>query len=110
MDNTQNADAPRFSGESINAGDRTLIVPPLSLRQVQQFLVPLQQLREMPSLTAPENIDTMLDVATAAIQRNYPDMTRDQVAEVLDLKNIGPTFRAIMGRVAFDGPAMPVAE
>ena len=44
-----------------------------------------------------EQIDSVAEIVLAALTRNYPDKTKDDVLEFLDLGNAGTILGAIMG-------------
>lgn len=81
-------------GTSITLGDKTFIVPPLSLRSAKELLPRLNGIK-LGVLPSADDIDTMVDVVLAAIKRNYPDIERDALLDLLDLANVGVAFRAI---------------
>ena len=84
----------KHKGISITFGDQKLVVPPLALGA-------LEQLQERVSkfsgdIRDKEQIATVIDAAHAAIKRNYPDMTRDDVADLIDVGNMAEVFEAVM--------------
>lgn len=76
-------------------GGITLLVPPLSCGALE---VLQERLAKLPELTAtdPEAVRTVVDAAHMALQRNYPDVTRDQVAELVDVGNLGDVYECLM--------------
>jgi hypothetical protein len=64
------------------------------LRKVQPKLAAMADITAAMSL---EQIDTVVDTIHGAIARNYPDVTRDEIEEMVDLGNAGAIFQAIMG-------------
>lgn len=79
--------------------DTTLIVPPIALGD-------LEQLEER--LKAP-NVTTMIDAVHAALRRNYPDMTREDVGRLVDTVTVQEAFGAAMSgqkRAASSGEAL----
>jgi hypothetical protein len=98
--------APRFKGQPIELGGTSYTVPPLAIGAVKELLPRMQTLRAIDGIPSAEDIDTMVEVVHAAITRNYPDMTRETLLELLDLGNMADVFRSIMGRSGLT----PVAE
>jgi probable phage associated protein len=43
-----------------------------------------------------KQISTVIDCAHAAMKRNYPDMTREEVADLIDIGNMNEVFAAVM--------------
>jgi hypothetical protein len=84
----------KIKGIPKELGGTTYIVPPLSLGA-------LEQLHEKLGTFAGDVSDlgqvaTVIDAAHAALRRNYPDMTREQVADMVDVSNMLELFEAVM--------------
>jgi len=79
-------ESTKHQGIPFNFDGRVLIIPPLTLGAMEQLQGRLETMDEA-SIT-PEYIGTVIDSAHAALQRNYPDMTREDVAALLDLQNM----------------------
>ncbi len=76
-------------------GGRVYTIPPLTLgalEGLQQRFAALQQ----GAPTDPANVATVLDATHLALRRNYPDLTRDQVAELVDLGNMSEVLIAVL--------------
>jgi hypothetical protein len=78
-----------IAGNKIDIGGAFYEVPPLSLGAVERFAPELQSGVVTPTL--------VIDITLAALQRNYPEMTRPQVAEMIDTANVERIFLAIVG-------------
>jgi hypothetical protein len=91
--------APQFEGELHRLGDKDFIVPPLNWRRIRELLPVLQKIRiGQPGLEITgEMLDDYLTVILSALNRNYPDMTLDELEDLLDLGNAPRLFLAIMG-------------
>lgn len=88
-----------FDGVKITIGDTDYIVPPLNLgrlRKLRAELDAVQEFRDSKTLTD-EQIDVYINVIHSALTRNYPDITREDIEDMIDLVNLGPVFKAIMG-------------
>lgn len=83
-----NNNTPRIKGTTYDFGTKILVIPPLSLGALDRF-------REALETAAPEP-NTIVDVTHAALVRNYPDMTRDEVADLVDLDNMEEVFSIVM--------------
>lgn len=75
--------------------------PPLSLGQVEVYGDRLSSYR---GGMARESVGLVIDVAHAALTRNYPDMTREEVADGIDLGSLGATMDAVMGVSCLKAP------
>jgi len=80
-------------GKEIKLGGETYTVPPLTLGALQRFQA---RLTSYSGTLNADDVQTVIDVATAALQRNYPDLTADRVADLIDLGNIQEVFMAVM--------------
>ncbi len=76
-------------------GGKTYVVPPLSLGALERLQGKLASLSSA-SATDPESIKTVVDAAHSALKRNYPEMTRDEVAELVDLGNMHEVINCVM--------------
>lgn len=90
-----------LDGVAIKVGRRDLIVPPLNLKAVRKVekLLPVLEGRSGEA----SFLDAAVEVLTLAIQRNYPDMTREDVEECVDLGNLPRLIEAVMNVSGF-GP------
>ncbi len=73
---------------------QTLVIPPIAIGY-------LEQLQERVSLVNgntldPEQISTIIDTLYIALRRNYPDMTREDVADLVDLGTMTEAFECAM--------------
>lgn len=84
---------PKYKGLALTLGDRDLVVPPLNFRAMQQLL---PRIEKFTGGIDTESLDLVVDAAHAALTRNYPDLTRDDVIDMLDLDNMGQVMDAVM--------------
>jgi hypothetical protein len=84
-------------GILIAIGGREYTVPPLTLGQIRRMSREISLFRaDGLDLLSPEAITAVVTVITAALQRNYPDLTEEQVADMLDVASAVPTFIAVL--------------
>jgi hypothetical protein len=85
-------------GTTFPMGGQDWLVPPLTLGQLQRFLPRVQELTAAGPVGAfgPEQIAMMVEIITAAMQRNYPEITADQVGNLLDLGNARAVLAATL--------------
>ena len=76
-------------------GGRVYTIPPLSLGALEGLQKRLGNLSTGNPGDA-SNISTVLDATHAALKRNYPDITRDEVADLIDLGNMSEVITAVM--------------
>lgn len=83
----------KFKGIAIQFGDTSLVVPPLNFRALQSLQ---SRLAGFSGGTDPDSIQVVVDAFHSAVVRNYPDMTVDQVVDLLDLENMQAVMEAVM--------------
>ena len=96
----------KYDGESIKIGGREFTVPPLNLKGVKKVEPMLKRLVEMSANVAstiitPEQSDLMRDIVLVALNRNYPEMTADELDDILDLGNLTNIMEAVTGQSGF---------
>jgi hypothetical protein len=82
-------------GVELTLGGRRLVVPPMSLGTLELMHERLAQLATLPA-TDPSAVRTLVDATHAALQRNYPAMTREEVGQLVDLGNMTEVYEALM--------------
>ena len=76
-------------------GGRVYVIPPLSLGALELLQ---DRMAELPSLTStdPAAIKTIIDATHMALKRNYPELTREEVGELVDVGNTGEVYECLM--------------
>lgn len=69
------------------------VIPPISLGALQQLHGRITQFSDQVDA---ESINTVIDVTHAALKRNYPDITLEEVKELVDVGNMFELFEAVM--------------
>ena len=105
---------PKYNGTAFWFDGREYVIPPLSLRQVRELS---DRLKDLSAAVDPgRGLDLLesryIPIIHAAMTRNYPDLSVDQVAGFIGLDTYAEAFRAAMGRpkVLEVGEPQPVAE
>ena len=75
-----------IKGIETDIGGTKFTVPPLSLGAVERF---------QDKFAAPTGSD-IIDISLAALRRNYPALTRDELAELIDVENVQRVMEAVM--------------
>lgn len=100
---------PPFEGVAITVGGRTLVLPPLSFGYMRKNPNKLIGLATAKDVT--EIMGDMVEIAHAALRRNYPDMTVDEVDDLLDYNTSKVVFAALKrASGAVPGEAQPGTE
>lgn len=83
-------------GIKINMGGTEYVVPPLNFRQLEEHSEKLVQLSRMKvGETIYTDMTKIVPVVQAALSRNYPDITEEEVRNMLDMGN----YRAVVDAV-----------
>lgn len=83
-----------IKGIPMTLGDgREYIVPPLTLGALEDNQEAIEASTDELSATS---IRAMIDIAHAALRRNYPELTRGDVRELIDVAIMGDVFTACM--------------
>lgn len=91
--------APRFAGTPIVLGDTTYIVPPLSIGQVRRLAPELDRLANLgDGLVSADDLHAVLTVIRAGVSRNYPNVTVEQLEELVDIHSVVKLVAAVAGR------------
>ena len=85
---------PRFKGIEFDLGGTCYVVPPLSMGDLEYMQDKLATFEQF-SLNA-ESAKVIIDVAHRALRRNYPEITVDELRDLVDLGNAMELFQAVM--------------
>ena len=83
-------------GVAVAMGGQDWIVPPLTLGQLRRLMPKVRQLTEIGAAMGEAQINVLIDIVTAALQRNYPETTPDRVEDLLDLGNASAVLNAVL--------------
>jgi hypothetical protein len=83
-------------GVAVAMGGQDWIVPPLTLGQLRRLMPKVRQLTEIGASMGEAQINVLIDIVTAALQRNYPETTPDKVENLLDLGNASAVLNAVL--------------
>ena len=79
-----------LEGVKVELNGREFIAPPVNLAFVRAHSDFFEG-RKSPTLAF------MSDAIFASLKRNYPDLTQDELEDVLDVGNMKQAFNAVMG-------------
>jgi hypothetical protein len=102
---------PKYDGVTVYMDGKEWVVPALSVRQFRQHYQTL-----LDSDITPENYPVKmaerLSIVLAAMQRNYPEITEEQLLDMIDLRSFLTIWLAIQSasglRPATPGESQPV--
>jgi len=82
-----------YPGIEKELGGKAYVIPPLSLGQVRRLQ---NQLEKWTGAVDDKSVAVCIETVHAALSRNYPDVTVEQVEEWLDLGNMVELMQAVM--------------
>jgi hypothetical protein len=91
------AEQNQIEGIKLTLGGREFIVLPLTLRALRELAPRFPILQGMGDVPTGDQIDVVSDIVYSALLRNHPDLTRDELEELLDLENLAKALMAVMG-------------
>jgi hypothetical protein len=83
-------------GVLVTMAGQDWVVPPLTLGQLRRLMPKVRELTEIGASMGESQIGVLVEIITAALQRNYPDMSADQVENLLDLGNASAVLNAVL--------------
>ena len=93
-------------GTRMNLGGEWYVLPPLNLRQCEEFGDLIATLGEASTRPLNEQLKMALPLIHASLTRNYPDITADQVRELIDFGNFTEAAKAVVSSSGYV-PAQP---
>jgi hypothetical protein len=98
-------------GVWVRMGDKEYKVAPLNFKALRELAPSIAVLQEvtpgaMPSV---EQMGVLVRLTLAALQRNYPATTEDEVADILDFGNFGAVLGAVMGTAGLTKREVPAS-
>lgn len=78
-------------GVKVESFGNILVFAPLSLGALERLKPQIDQLN-----AGEVEFGAMIDIAHSSLQRNYPQITREQVGDFVDLGNVQEVMQAVM--------------
>lgn len=72
-------------------------IPPLNFGAIQALQDKMKTIQGMSGVPTPEQMRVVAEVVQMAMKRNYPEITVDEIVDVLDLGNFRQVFDALLG-------------
>ena len=98
-------------GVEVEFAGQSWTVPPLTLGQLRRLMPKVRELSAVDHQMGETQIGVLVEIVTAAMQRNYPELTAEQVEDLLDLGNAGMVLSAVLtgsGLKRGNGLAVPM--
>lgn len=93
----------QIEGVTVAIAGREYVVPPLTFAQIKRLTPVINKLTgiDPEGPLSLEYLDDVLTIIHQAMSRNYPDLGREELEEILDLGNALKIMKAIMGVSGF---------
>lgn len=98
----------KVKGIPVNLGGEDFVIPPLSLGALEQLQERVANFRG--DIGDKEQVATVIDAALAALKRNYPEISRQEVADMIDVGNMADVFEAVMDVSGLKRKALEAGE
>jgi hypothetical protein len=97
-------------GVEVAMGGETWLIPPLTLGQLRRLMPKVRQLTEVDASMGEPQIAVLVEIVVTALQRNYPNVTFEQVENLLDLGNAGAVLNAVLTGSGLKSRGSPLGE
>ena len=84
----------KIDGPTVRMGGRDLVLAPLNFRQLRVTLKEAIQNLQAPDVDV--RMDSIELIIHGSLSRNYPDMTLDEVRDLIDMQNVWSLVQAIL--------------
>lgn len=85
-----------INGITVTMGGKECTIPPLTLGQLRQLMPKVRQLSEIGEKIGESQITLIVEIVTAALRRNYPEIDDELVENLLDLGNAVSVLTAVL--------------
>ena len=89
--------AKLIDGVTVNLRGTEFVVPPLTFGQLKRLAPQIEALSVGGQAATTASIAGAIAIVQSALSSNYPDITVEQVEDLLDTKNMATVIQAIMG-------------
>lgn len=89
--------ADLIDGVTVKLAGKDYVIPPLTFKALRKLQPKLAVINSMGSVPTDEQMQAVVDLVHGAMVRNYPEMTANDVEELLDMKNTPTVIQALMG-------------
>lgn len=84
-------------GIKIKMAGKEYVVPPLNFKQLRTLKPKIESLNNLAGVPDDAQFDAVVEIVHAALSRNYPELSKDDVEGIIDLANLKTVIGAIMG-------------
>jgi hypothetical protein len=87
-----------IDGTTVKMGGRDWVVPALSLGQIRRLATKIEGLATISNMLTGDQVSNVCEIVHAALSRNYPDLTLEQVEDMVDMGNMRQVIQTVMGQ------------
>jgi len=110
MEENGNGNKPKFEGIPVKLGGVEYVIPSLSTKEARRLWPDILAMDGATMETIPEKQQKMLAVIHAAMRRNYPNLSLEDLDDLVDMRNIRVLVNAAVGASGLEpGGAPPAA-
>lgn len=84
----------KIKGIAVQMGGTSYVIPPMALGALEQLQERIAAFQG--DIRDKDQVATVIDAAWSALKRNYPELSREEVADMIDLENMAEVFEAVM--------------
>ena len=94
---------PEFEGVPVMIAGKEWIIPALNLTTIKRLRPQIDSLASiaMDMNITDKQIDVFIEIIHSALARNYPEITKENVADMVTFANATPIISAVMGVSGF---------
>lgn len=93
----QMAQKKLIDGVALSLRNRDFTVPAMTFGQIKRLKAEFETLKTAGQDFTPESHEAIITIVHTAMMPNHPELTRDELEDLLDPTNIATAFNAIMG-------------
>jgi hypothetical protein len=101
--------AGTLDGVKVKLSGREFVIPPLSLRSLKSLGAKIKMVAIIDGVPTDEQTDAIVDIIFEAMKRNYPDIAKDELLDLVDLSNLMEVFPAVLAMSGLKQKAGPAA-
>lgn len=97
----------KFDGEVVTLGGREYVIPSLSVKQARKLWQTVLSLNEgITTANLPDKYAQAVTLIHAAMTRNYPDLTLEDLEDLVEIKNLRRLVLIVSGQSGVSGPGI----
>ncbi|QDD62647.1 hypothetical protein EJD96_00060 (plasmid) [Herbaspirillum seropedicae] len=87
-----------IDGAQVKMGGKEWVIPALSLGQIKRLAPKIESLANMSNMLTSDQVSNVCEIVHAALKRNYPDVTIEEVEDMVDMGNMRQVIQTVMGQ------------